>query len=364
MSSYAEVEAELAAWVADQAWVTGDGPKAIFASAVDWLREHQALLPGPRTLVRVVTDGRQAADQRLWSQLTDQLTAGSASALLALLDVPEGKRRVSELERLRRGVFRTSSKGMLDALERLTDLIGLGGQSLDVSIPANPPPPLQPSPPTANAEWSGPWPPSPRRPPPQLPPAEPRPRPAPPSAPPANKPQPTRQAKPHTVPPRLAHPPSSYPTPLPPTRRATPPRPPLTSPHRALPDTATAIPRHNLTYRSPPAPDTTTLRLPPADENHSPHRAHPAPPPPTPCPPPPTTTKHPLASRHRPPPRPHRRHRHRRRRQRQPPQHKPPTSWSPQPPPAPPRRRSPPPGSAAGTRPQQPRARRNNPAPA
>ncbi|TGD89058.1 Tn3 family transposase [Mycobacterium sp. TJFP1] len=134
LSSYAEVEAELAAWVADQAWVTGDGPKAIFASAVDWLREHQALLPGPRTLVRVVTDGRQAADQRLWSQLTDQLTAGSASALLALLDVPEGKRRVSELERLRRGVFRTSSKGMLDALERLTDLIGLGGQSLDVSM--------------------------------------------------------------------------------------------------------------------------------------------------------------------------------------------------------------------------------------
>lgn len=134
LSSYAEVEAELAAWVADQAWVTGDGPKAMLAGAVDWLREHQALLPGPRTLERVVTDGRQAADQRLWSQLTDQLTAGSASSLLALLDVPEGKRRVSELERLRRGVFRTSSKGMLDALERLTDLIGLGGQSLDVSM--------------------------------------------------------------------------------------------------------------------------------------------------------------------------------------------------------------------------------------
>jgi hypothetical protein len=54
----------------------------------------------------------------LWGQLTDQLTAGSASGLLALLVAPEGKRRVSELDRLGRGVFRTSSKGMVDALDR------------------------------------------------------------------------------------------------------------------------------------------------------------------------------------------------------------------------------------------------------
>ena len=70
----------------------------------------------------------------MWSQLTDQLSAGSASVLLALLEAPEGKRRVSELERLRKGVFRTSSKGMLTALDRLSDLIAVGGQSLDVSM--------------------------------------------------------------------------------------------------------------------------------------------------------------------------------------------------------------------------------------
>jgi Domain of unknown function (DUF4158) len=134
LTSFGEVESELAAWVADQAWVTGDGPKAMFAGAVDWLRKRQALLPGLRTLERLVTDGRQAADQRLWSQLTDQLSAGSASVLLALLEAPEGKRRVSELERLRKGVFRTSSKGMLTALDRLSDLIAVGGQSLDVSM--------------------------------------------------------------------------------------------------------------------------------------------------------------------------------------------------------------------------------------
>jgi hypothetical protein len=135
LTPYADVESELAAWVADQAWMTGDGPKAMFAGAVEWLRTRQALLPGPRTLERLVTDGRQAGDHRLWGQLTEQLPAGTSSALLSLLDVPEdGKSRVSELERLRKGVFRPSSKGMVAALDRLADLIALGGQDLDVSM--------------------------------------------------------------------------------------------------------------------------------------------------------------------------------------------------------------------------------------
>jgi len=135
LTPYADVGSELAAWVADQAWMTGDGPKAMFAGVVEWLRTRQALLPGPRTLERLVTDGRQAGDQRLWGQLTEQLPAGTSPALLSLLDVPEdGKRRVSELERLRKGVFRPSSKGMVAALDRLADLIALGGQDLDVSM--------------------------------------------------------------------------------------------------------------------------------------------------------------------------------------------------------------------------------------
>jgi hypothetical protein len=116
------VESELSAWIADQAWVTGDGPKAILEGAIAWLRDRQALLPGITTLERLVAEGRQAADRRLWRTLADQVIPEVAGALLALLDVPEGKdkrRRVSELERLRRGVFRSSSKGMVAALRRL-----------------------------------------------------------------------------------------------------------------------------------------------------------------------------------------------------------------------------------------------------
>jgi Domain of unknown function (DUF4158) len=66
LTAFADVEAELAAWIADQAWMTGDGPKAIFSGAVAWLRARQALLPGITTLERLVTEGRRVADQRLW----------------------------------------------------------------------------------------------------------------------------------------------------------------------------------------------------------------------------------------------------------------------------------------------------------
>jgi hypothetical protein len=87
-------------------------------------------------LQRLVAEGRRAADQRLWHQLAGPLPSETADALLRLLDVPDvGKRRVSELERLRKGLFRTSSKGMVAALNRLADLVAVDAGSLDVSVP-------------------------------------------------------------------------------------------------------------------------------------------------------------------------------------------------------------------------------------
>ena len=65
LTPFAEVEAELSAWIVDQAWMTGDGPKAIFGDAVAWLRGRQVLLPGMTTLERLIIDGRAAADVRL-----------------------------------------------------------------------------------------------------------------------------------------------------------------------------------------------------------------------------------------------------------------------------------------------------------
>jgi hypothetical protein len=125
LSAFSEVEKELAAWIADQAWMTGGGPKAILTGAVAWLREHQTLLPGITTLEKMVASGREAADRRLWTQLAGQLSTARARRLPALLEVPDqGRQRISELDRLRKGVFRSSSKGTVAALRRVAELTG------------------------------------------------------------------------------------------------------------------------------------------------------------------------------------------------------------------------------------------------
>ena len=64
LKPFGEMESELTSWIVDQAWMTGDGPKAIFGDAVTWLRKRQALLPGITTLERLIGDGRNAADAR------------------------------------------------------------------------------------------------------------------------------------------------------------------------------------------------------------------------------------------------------------------------------------------------------------
>lgn len=113
LTEFAQVEAELVAWVADQAWMTGDGPKALKAGAVRWLRERAALLPGVTTLDRLVAEAKQAADQRLWTHLASQLSGREAGVLLGLLETrEEGRHKIVELERLRKGAFTPSSTGM------------------------------------------------------------------------------------------------------------------------------------------------------------------------------------------------------------------------------------------------------------
>ncbi len=58
----------------------------------------------------------------------------TSGSLLRLLEIPDpAKQRVSELERLRKGLFRPSSKGLIGALNRVADLIAVGAGTLDVS---------------------------------------------------------------------------------------------------------------------------------------------------------------------------------------------------------------------------------------
>ena len=68
-ASFASAEAGLVQWLDDEAWTTGDGPRALFYAAVAWLREGEMLLPGVTTLVELVATVRQAAEDRLYDTL-------------------------------------------------------------------------------------------------------------------------------------------------------------------------------------------------------------------------------------------------------------------------------------------------------
>ncbi|MFN2506942.1 MAG: Tn3 family transposase, partial [Acidimicrobiales bacterium] len=122
---FAGAEADMARWVDDRAWVSGDGPKTLFDASVLWLRERKVLLPGVTTLARLVARARDEALQRLWETLAAMPTPSQARQLERLLEVPEGS-RISDLERLRKGPTTASGKSMAAALERVAEIAGLG----------------------------------------------------------------------------------------------------------------------------------------------------------------------------------------------------------------------------------------------
>jgi Domain of unknown function (DUF4158) len=123
LREFAAVEAELRAWVAARSWTSGDGPKAIFADAVAWLRERKVLLHGATTLARLVALVRDYTTRRLWGVLEGLLTVGQRYVLDQLLEVPPG----SDLEKWRKGpVPRGSGPTMIKALDQVAEVMGLG----------------------------------------------------------------------------------------------------------------------------------------------------------------------------------------------------------------------------------------------
>ena len=66
---FASTEAELARWLDDRAWTTGEGPRALFAGAVRLAAGAARAAPGPDALRRLVAGVREAATQRFWDML-------------------------------------------------------------------------------------------------------------------------------------------------------------------------------------------------------------------------------------------------------------------------------------------------------
>ncbi len=129
---YASAKARLLGWVGDQAWATGDGPKALFYSAVARLRAERVLLPGVTSLRDDVAGARRAAENRLYEALAGAVTAEQTGGLEQILRVPEGQRR-SQLDLWRRGPTNPTGRGLVRSLDRVAQIARLHMGAVDVA---------------------------------------------------------------------------------------------------------------------------------------------------------------------------------------------------------------------------------------
>jgi Domain of unknown function (DUF4158) len=121
---------ELRRFLAARVWSSVEGPRALFDRAVVWLTANRVLLPGITTLARLVAEVRREENNRLYSTLHEATPPELRVNMVRLLDVP-GQGRVSELERLRQGPVRISGKAMESALDRASEIRGLGAGQVD-----------------------------------------------------------------------------------------------------------------------------------------------------------------------------------------------------------------------------------------
>jgi TnpA family transposase len=124
--------AALSRWLANRAWVGAERPSVLFDLATARLVERKVLLPGVSTIARLVAWVRDKAASRLWRTLARALKPRQAARLETLLIADESSRKTL-LERLRRAPTRVSVAGLVEALQRLQEIRGLGVTHIDLS---------------------------------------------------------------------------------------------------------------------------------------------------------------------------------------------------------------------------------------
>ncbi|HDL7024491.1 TPA: Tn3 family transposase, partial [Yersinia enterocolitica] len=107
-----------------RAWLSNERPGLMFDFATAWLLQNKVLLPGATTLVRLVSEIRERANQRLWKKLAALPDRWQIARVTELLDIPEGQ-RISPLEQLKKGPVTVSGPAFTEALERYTRLRNL-----------------------------------------------------------------------------------------------------------------------------------------------------------------------------------------------------------------------------------------------
>ena len=119
-----------------RAWLSNERPGLMFDFATAWLLQNKVLLPGATTLVRLVSEIRERANQRLWKKLAALPDSWQIARVTELLDIPEGQ-RISPLEQLKKGPVTVSGPAFTEALERYTRLRNLEFSRLNFSgLPA------------------------------------------------------------------------------------------------------------------------------------------------------------------------------------------------------------------------------------
>ncbi|MFF8763540.1 DUF4158 domain-containing protein [Nocardiopsis dassonvillei] len=124
-------EEDLRAYLAARVWAGEEGPRALFDRSVLYLLEHQILLPGLTVLARLVSGVRKAENARLHQLVAQRIPHPVRAELGALFQVPGGS-RFSELERRRTEPDRVSSPGLVQALDRTSQIAGIGAGKVEV----------------------------------------------------------------------------------------------------------------------------------------------------------------------------------------------------------------------------------------
>lgn len=132
---FTDAEQEVGAYIASRVHTTRDSRRDLFDRAVVWLVDNRVLLPGITSLSRLVTEVRKVELDRINTQLAAAAPVHMRRELVGTLDVPEGK-SVSTLEWMRTPVTRLSGRGMAEALDRTSCVLGLGTGAVDVSAVA------------------------------------------------------------------------------------------------------------------------------------------------------------------------------------------------------------------------------------
>jgi len=123
----------LSRWLFLRAWLGSERPSLLFDLGTSWLVEHKILLPGVTTLTCLVARIRERTANRLWQRLCALPSTEQQDGLEALLQIPEGARYNSHLDRLRRSPTRVSAPALIVALQRYEELRALGVGKLDFS---------------------------------------------------------------------------------------------------------------------------------------------------------------------------------------------------------------------------------------